>query len=48
MQFYGDKGVDKLLTDMELENLDRAIKDIGQANICVTAPVIVGIKDAST
>ncbi len=33
-----------MLTDMELENLDGAIKAIGQVNTCITASVIEGAK----
>ena len=35
-----------MLTDKELENMDKVIKEIGQANICITAPVIQGAKKA--
>ena len=35
-----------MLTNMELENLDGAIKAIGQANTCITAPIIAAAKNA--
>jgi hypothetical protein len=36
--------VDKLLTDMELENIDGAIKAMGQVSTCMTASAIEGVK----
>lgn len=40
------KEVSKLLKEKELENMDKAIKAIGQANTCITAPIIAAVKKA--
>ncbi len=38
--------MEELFTEKNLANLDKAIKDIGLANTCITAPVIAETKNA--
>ena len=43
---FQPKRGEQLLNDKELENMDKAIKAIGQANTCITAPIIKAAKSA--
>ncbi|MGA9098964.1 MAG: hypothetical protein WB392_08555 [Methanotrichaceae archaeon] len=35
-----------MISDKELENMEKAIAEIGAANTCVTGPIMNGAKDA--
>ena len=35
-----------MISDKELENMGKAIAEIGTANTCITGPIIKGAKDA--